>query len=206
MGHPYSGWPICTAALVSIGLITSGCAGLPSAPGITTMSLSVSAAPLSGPRAPAVVIPVVVPVAAIVGAVAKTTQKLPLEQVVELNRISTVVASQLNHAASFSAALQAEARRRGVTLNVANAGAEIRAVPESLSWDIKGGNTVALRLVTNVTVQRSGDRGSRQVTYRSGSATVDEWVADNGQPIRQSLEEAMAGASELVWNQILGGH
>jgi hypothetical protein len=42
------------------------------------------------------------------------------------------------------------------------------------------------------------------VTYRSGSATVDEWVADNGQPIRQSLEEAVAGASQLVWYQILG--
>jgi hypothetical protein len=152
----------------------------------------------------AVFIPVVVPVAATVGAVAKATQKLPLEQVVELNRVSASVASQLNHAASFSAALQAEAQRRGVTLNVANAGAEILAVPESLAWNIKGGNKVALRLVTNVTVQRGGERGSRQVTYRSGSATVDEWVADNGQPIRQSLEEAMAGASRLVWDQILG--
>jgi hypothetical protein len=152
----------------------------------------------------AVFIPVVVPIAAIVGAVAKTTQKLPLEQVAELNRVSASVASQLNYAASFSAALQAEAQRRGVTLNVANAGAEIRAVPDSLSWDIKAGNTVALRMAIDLTVQRGGERGSRLVTYRSGSATVDEWVADNGQPIRQSLEEAVAGASQLVWDQILG--
>jgi hypothetical protein len=42
------------------------------------------------------------------------------------------------------------------------------------------------------------------VTYRSGSAKVAAWVADNGQPIRESLEEAMVGASQLVWERILG--
>lgn len=152
----------------------------------------------------AVVIPVAVPVAAVVGAAAKTSQKLPLEQAVELNRVTSDVVSQLNLAASFSAALQAEAQRRGITLVVTNSGARILVAPRSLSWDIKAGNRVALRMDIDVTVRIGGGQGTRPVTYRSGSKKATAWIADDGRRIRETLEETMVGASQLVWKRILG--
>jgi len=147
---------------------------------------------------------VVVPVAATVGAVVKTSQRLPLEQVTELNRVTADVASQLNLAASFITALQAEAQRRGIALNVANPGAGVLISPASLSWNISTGNRVAVRMEIDVNLQAGSEQGSRQVTYRGASAQVDDWVADNGQPIRRSLEDAMVGASREVWDKILG--
>jgi len=223
-----------TAELVMIAIMASGCAGLPSVRGVTGMSLSISAAPVAGPRAAVsgesdlgpgkaakAVVPsagcsdlagvicaawaiVAVPVAAIVGAAVKTSQKLPREQAEELNRVTSDVASQLNLAASFRTALQAEAQRRGVTLNVANSGAEILVAPQSLSWNIGTGNSVAVLMEIDVTLRRGSEQGSSQVTYRGASAKVDDWIADNGQPIQQSLEEAMVGASRMVWDRILG--
>jgi hypothetical protein len=42
------------------------------------------------------------------------------------------------------------------------------------------------------------------VTYRTGSEQVDHWVADDGRPIRQTLDEVMAGVSQDIWDRILG--
>jgi hypothetical protein len=224
-----------TAVLASIAILTSGCAGLPSAGGVTTLSLHVGSARLVGPvvavdgesgmgpgkaaRAAlpkkemcdsvlaivcAVMIPVAVPVAAIVGAAAKTSQKLPLEQALELNRVSADVSSQLDLAAAFSTAVHAEAQHRGITLTARNPGGQVLVVPRALSWDIKAGNKVAVRMEIDVTVLLGGGSGTSQVTYRSRSAKVADWIADDGQLIRESLEEAMVGASQLVWARILG--
>ena len=152
----------------------------------------------------AVAIPLVVPIAALVGAVAKTTQKLPLDQVNDLNRVTQNLQRQLNLAASFSAAMEAEAQRRGVVLNVANPDAEVFVDVRALSWDIRTGNKTAVTMDVDITVENDGTRDSSDLTYRSDAARVGRWIEDNGQPIRQSLEEVMVGASRAVWDRILG--
>jgi hypothetical protein len=217
-----------------IPFLTSGCVGLPAARDVSTMSLNLTGVPpypiasLTGDsdmgpgrtaRAAlppsefcydimaivcAIVIPVMVPIAAIIGATAKTTQKLPLEQVIELNQVTSNVGRGLNLSASFRAALEAEAQRRGVTLTTANAAAEIFIDPRRLSWDIRTGNKVAVSMDIDISVQRDGEEDSSDLTYRSDAAQVDYWVADNGRPIRESLDEVMAGASRAVWDRILG--
>ena len=152
----------------------------------------------------AVVIPLAVPVAAVVGAVAKTTQKLPLEQAFELNQVTAAVGRPLNLTDSFTAAMVAEARRRGITLTAANPGAEIFIDPQHLSWDIRTGNKVAITMEIDITVQRGGEQDSSDLTYRSDAAQVEYWIADDGRPIRQSLDEVMTGASRAVWDRVLG--
>jgi hypothetical protein len=223
------------AALATIPLVTSGCAGLPVSTDATTMTLRVSAAALAGPYASvsgdsdmapgkaakavlppadactdimalfcAIFIPIVVPAAAVVGAVTKTSQKLPLEQAVELNRVTADVMSQLDLDASFRSALATEARRRGITLSVPNSDTDVFVEPHAMSWDINVGNQVALRMEVDITVVAGRERGSSDLVYRSELEPVAFWIADDGRPIRQSLEEAMVGASRAIWNRVLG--
>lgn len=145
-----------------------------------------------------------VPIAAAVGATMKTSQQLPLEQVVELNRVTADVVSQLDLRGSFITELGAEGQRRGIVLNAADPDAEVYVRPQLLQWDISPGNRIAMRLEIEVTVRRDGDRDTHSVTYRTGSEQVDHWVADGGQPIRLSLDEVMAGVSQDIWDRILG--
>ena len=152
----------------------------------------------------AIVIPVGVPIAAAVGATMKTSQKLPLEQVIELNDVTADVARQLSLGDSFTAALEAEAQRRGIALNVANPDAEVIVEPTSLIWDISPGNRTAMRIEVEVIVERDGDEDTHQVTYRTGAEQVERWIENNGRPIQQSIDEVMAGVSHDIWERILG--
>jgi len=152
----------------------------------------------------AVYIPVAVPIAAVFGAFVKTTQKLPTEQAVALNQATTLVANQQNLAASFRSALEAEGRRRGIALGTTSSDARVVVSLQSFAWNIKAGNRVALRMDLEVTVRVGDEDGSRNVTYRSRSASVDDWTANNGEPIRGMLRDAMTGAGEAVWNRVLG--
>jgi hypothetical protein len=112
----------------------------------------------------ALVIPITVPIAAAVGATMKTSQQLPLEQVVDLNRVTADVAGQLDLRARFASALAVESQRRGITLSAANPDAEVIVQPQSLRWDIAPGNRAAMRIELEVTVQRDGDEDTHTVT------------------------------------------
>ena len=221
------------AALATIPIITSGCAGLPAASDVSSMTFNTTGAmsyPVAsvvgesdmgpGKAAMAVIppsgactdimaivcaifIPLAVPIAAVVGATVKTTQKLPSEQAIGLNLATQAVARPLNLTGSFEAAMLAEAQLRGITLNAANADAHVTIEFQRLAWDIRSGNRVAIELDIGVMLRRGDQRGSIDLTYRGDAAKVKYWIADGGRPIRDSLEEVMASASRAAWNRIL---
>jgi len=218
-------------AVASIAIATCACAASPALDGIGTVALSAGADPIPGPvvdldgdsRLSAAgaaeaginategcgpLLPVcailTVPVAAIVGATARTTQKLPEEQAYALNRVTAHISGSMDLRTDFANALRDEARLRGLTLAPVNVDARVLIRSASLSWDVSLGNNVAIRMDIDVDVITSEARRSGRVTYRSGSAKVADWILNDGDAIRQALEAAPSAASQLLWQQLLG--
>ena len=144
-----------------------------------------------------------VPLYAATGAVITATETLPEEQAHELNRVSAGVTAGINLTASFSKAMREEASRQGIVMTRRNADARVNIAVTELFWNVSIGNNVAIQIEFEVTGFVDGKKGRRKITYRSERATVPEWVANNGQPIRQTLTTIMNEASQKVWQRIL---
>jgi hypothetical protein len=219
------------AAIAAIATLLSACAGVPSFRGVETVSLSNRAFSIAPPRvslngdsslAPgraagqgfaateacgpfALFCAIVtVPIGAIVGATAKVTQKLPQVQVIELSRVTAEIAAPIDFTVGFDTALREEAQRRGLRVDAGRHDAQVRIQSAELSWDISVGNHVAMRMDIGIELISDGKRSSRRVTYKSDAAQVADWIADDGERLRQELEAVAAAASRDVWKEILG--
>jgi hypothetical protein len=146
---------------------------------------------------------VIVPVYAATGAVITAVSTLPEEQAHELNRVSADVMAGFSPAAGLSKAMLEEALRQGIVITRRNADARLNIAATEWFWDVSIGNNVAIQIEFEVTGFVDGKGGRRKITYRSERATVPEWLANNGQPIRQTLATIFDEASQEVWQRIL---
>ena len=146
---------------------------------------------------------VVVPVAAVTGAVITATDTLPEQEAELLNHLTVKAISGLHMAQMFQSVMLSEAIRQGVNVQTTGADAVVEFAVTEFWWEVSIGNQVSLRLTVEAHGTHRGEFGRRRFGYRGEPAPVDEWLAGGEQRIRDALEAFLPEASEAIWLRIL---
>lgn len=146
---------------------------------------------------------VVVPVAAVTGAVITATDTLPEQEAELLNHLTAKAVSGLHMPQMFQSVMLSEAIRQGVKVQATGADAVVEFAVTEFWWEVSIGNQVSLRLTVEAHGTHRGEFGRRRFGYRGKPAPVDEWLAGGEQRIRDALEAFLPEASEAIWLRIL---
>lgn len=146
---------------------------------------------------------VAVPAAAATGAVITAIETLPEHEAHELNRVTADIMAGINLEDSLTTAMHEEAVRQGLVLSYGQADTHLSIFVSEFTWIVSAGNNVSIRMNFNATGSANGKNGIRTMSYRSEKASVPDWVAKNGERIRQTLDTIAEEASREIWAAVV---